>query len=201
MSVNQTSSAAAVQRIDSETLEAITKAINILYEQESKEFFTDVFCETNENLLSFRDNLKAKGANEGTHSDVTRALTVFDYLLTRDHDLTPPAKAAVIEATDACSTVAAQRELTTCFWDNCNGAAERADLTADWDGTKREIVVCPDCYQGVDESDIPIDEKYTQRDPSDPPVEGVDEVRAHRQDGMAGVYHLRRDKDFLKSTL
>lgn len=36
------------------------------------------------------------------------------------------------------------------------------------------------------------------RDPGDPPVEGVDECTAYRQDGMAGVEHLRETKQALR---
>lgn len=187
--------------VDADVFSAIATAIEELHGDMTVDLSLDIHGETSINTLSWGDSIEARSPDEGTLSDVTRMLRLVDYVVESDPDLTDSTMDAFLTAGCACSTVAENRDLTTCHYANCNGAAVKTDLTADWNGTRKEIDVCPDCYRGIDESEIPIDDKHTQRHPADPKVEGVDEVMAHRQDGMAGVYALRRDKAFLEQTL
>lgn len=201
MSNRDTQAADVAASIDPETFEAIQSATVQTVCQLTKEEHQELFFEANINLFEFADEITERKKSEGKPSDVTRMIAVADAINERAIDLPSRLESAVANVTIECESIAAERELSTCYYGNCNGAATESDLTADWDGTKREIAVCPECYAGVEESEIPISDDIAERDPSDPPVEGVDEVRAHQQDGMAGVHHLRRDKRFVKNTL
>lgn len=203
MSESTTQTAAGIDDygIDADVFAVIQTAVERLDAELTVDLSLDIYSETGINIHDYRDTVEARSPDEGTLSDVTRMLALVDGVVGSDTDLDDSTMDALLTAGSAASSVAETRNLSPCDHGNCNGAAVKDDLTADWDGTRKEIEVCPDCYRGIDESDIPIADRHTERHPADPPVEGVDEVMAHQQDGMAGVYALRRDKEFLNRTL
>jgi|AntDeeMetagen192_2_1112575.scaffolds.fasta_scaffold02961_1 hypothetical protein len=155
----------------------------------------DLAMATSENPETLRDDLDDTTPKALSHSHVTRTMTVLNYATSHRDDLSRTATVSILDGAATCAAVIATHGLHSCEMGGCNRAAFKTDLWAGWRGTGKEIDVCNDHYRGLDQDDMPVRESDYQTDPCDPDVEGVDEINAYQQDGMAGVAFVRQSRE------
>jgi len=176
-------------------LNSLQQAVTALNDNLPHDDLVDLSLTVSENPKTLQADLDEATPDTLTTSHVTRTMTVLNKALHLTDVLRRSVIDTLVAAATECANVIISNDLHACESGNCNRAAHGTDLTPGWDGTGKEIHVCEECDRGQQQDDMPVRERDYHTDPSDPDVEGVDEMAAYQQDGMAGVAFVRQSRE------
>ena len=198
---NHSDGAGAAIQNAAAVLDSLQQAVDVINAEFDHDSLIDLAMSVSENPEALQDDLSETTANALNFSHITRTMTVLNYAISHRDHLNQTALGTVLDAALDCTDVINEHSLERCESGNCNCAAFRTDLTAGWDGTGEEIRVCDQHYRGLHQDNMPVRERDYHTDPSDPDVEGVDEIAAYQQDGMAGVAFVRQSREAWQSDM